>query len=167
MSRPDVGRRIVVGVDRSFAGMQALRRAMQLARRDGAQLDAVRAWVFAPTWRPGTLTWRWQDECDRAAVVYLRGVFDAALGGMPRDVTVRLVATQGYAGQVLVDHAHRESDLLVVGSPERGRFGRSRGHVTRYCVTRAAVPVVAVPAPSWARAATIRRFAHDLERFSR
>ncbi|MET8039383.1 hypothetical protein ABZU25_00810 [Micromonospora sp. NPDC005215] len=69
---------------------------------------------------------------------------DAALGGTPRDVTIR-----------------------VVGSPERGRFGRSRGHVTRYCVTRAAVPVVAVPAPPWARAAMIRRFAHDLERFSR
>ncbi|MET8198496.1 universal stress protein [Micromonospora taraxaci] len=167
MSRAAGARRIVVGVDRSFAGMQALRRAMQLARREGAQVDAVRAWVFAPTWRPGTLTWRWQDECDRAAVVYLRSVFDAALGGIPRDVTVRLVATQGYAGQVLVDHACRESDLLVVGSPQRGRFGRSRGHVTRYCVTHAGVPLIAVPAPSWARAATIRRFARDLERFSR
>ncbi|MEU1397953.1 universal stress protein [Micromonospora zamorensis] len=167
MNRRTGAHRIVVGVDRSFAGMHALRRAMELARRDGAQLDAVRAWVFAPTWRPGTLTWRWQDECDRAALIYLRGVFDAALGGLPRDVTVRLVATQGYAGQVLVDHAHRESDLLVVGSPDRGRFGRSRGHVTRYCVTRAAVPVVTVPAPTRARAATIRHFARDLERFSR
>ncbi|TNH30294.1 universal stress protein [Micromonospora orduensis] len=78
MSRPTGAHRVVVGVDRSFAGMQALRRAMQLARRDGAQLDAVRAWVFAPTWLPGTLTWRWQDECDRAALVYLRGVVDAA-----------------------------------------------------------------------------------------
>ncbi|MDG4760583.1 universal stress protein [Micromonospora sp. WMMD710] len=166
MSRPTAARRIIVGVDRSFAGMQALRRAVQLARRDGAQVDAVRAWVFAPTWRPGTLTWHWQDECDRAALAYLRGVFDAALGGMPGDVAVRLVAAQGYAGQVLVDHADRESDLLVVGSPERGRFGRSRGHVTRYCVKRAVVPVIAVPAPSWARAATIRRFSRDLERFS-
>ncbi|MFF0366891.1 MULTISPECIES: universal stress protein [unclassified Micromonospora] len=167
MSRTAIAPRIVVGVDRSFAGMQALRRAVQLARRDGTQLDAVRAWVFAPTWRPGTLTWRWQDECDRAALAYLRTVFDTALGGMPRDVAVRLVAAQGYAGQVLVDHAHRESDLLVLGSPERGRLGRSRGHVTRYCVERAAVPVIAVPAPAWARAATIRRFARDLERFSR
>ncbi|MEH1166305.1 universal stress protein [Micromonospora sp. CPCC 205539] len=167
MSRPCTTPRIVVGIDRSFAGMQAVRRAVQLARREGAQLDAVRAWVFAPTWRPGTLTWRWQDECDRAALVYLRGVLDAALGGLPRDVPVRLVATQGYAGQVLIDHAHRESDLLVVGSPERRRFGGSHGHVTRFCVTRAAVPVVAVPAPTWARAATIRRFARDLDHFSR
>ncbi|MEU8010734.1 hypothetical protein AB0B74_02370 [Micromonospora parva] len=31
MSRPAGARRIVVGVDRSFAGMQALRRATQLA----------------------------------------------------------------------------------------------------------------------------------------
>ena len=54
MNRRTGAQRIVVGVDRSFAGMQALRRAMELARRDGAQLDAVRAWVFAPTWRPGT-----------------------------------------------------------------------------------------------------------------
>ncbi|MEU0547697.1 universal stress protein [Micromonospora sp. NPDC005979] len=167
MSRTAAAHRIVVGVDRSFAGMQALRRAVQLARREGAQVDAVRAWVFAPTWRPGTLTWRWQDECDRAALVYLRGVFDATMGGVPRDIPVRLVTTQGYAGQVLVDHADRESDLLVVGSPGRGRFGRSRGHVTRYCVRRAAVPVVAVPAPAWARAATIRQFTRDLEQLSR
>ncbi|MFD0785230.1 hypothetical protein ACFQZ8_15090, partial [Micromonospora azadirachtae] len=92
--------------------------------------------------------------------------FDAALGGLPRDVLVRVVAEQGYAGQVLVDHACRESDLLVVGSPPRRRFGMGGGPVTRYCVSRAGVPVVTVPAPNWARAEEIRRFGRDLERFN-
>ncbi|WP_406042566.1 universal stress protein [Micromonospora sp. NBC_00898] len=167
MSRPSPAPRIVVGVDRSFAGLQALRTAVQLARRDGAHLHAVRAWTFTPLWRPGTMPRLWREEYARAAHRYVRDVFHGAFGSVPWDVTVRIVVEQGYAGQVLVDHACRETDLLVVGAPRRGRFGAGGGHVTRYCVTRAAVPVVAVPAPAWARADTIRRFSRDLERFTR
>ncbi|WBB65242.1 universal stress protein [Micromonospora sp. WMMD812] len=167
MSRPSAAGRIVVGVDRSFAGLQALRTAVRLARRDGAPLHAVRAWTFVPLWRPGTMPWLWQEEFARAARCYVRDAFNAALGGVPRDVTVRVVDEQGYAGQVLVDHAWRETDLLVVGSPHRGRFGTGGGHVTRYCVKRAAVPVVTVPAPDWAHADTIRRFGRAVDRFSR
>ncbi|SIR20757.1 universal stress protein [Micromonospora avicenniae] len=166
MNRPATTRRVVVGVDRSFCGLQALRAAIRLAHRENACLHAVRAWAYAPVWRPGTMPWLWQDDLARAARAYVREAFDAALGGVPRDVPVRIIAEQGYAGQVLVDHACRESDLLVVGSPPRGRFGMGGGHVTRYCVSRASVPVVAVPAPDWARAEEIRRFGRDLERFT-
>ncbi|WP_436656476.1 universal stress protein [Micromonospora sp. URMC 103] len=165
MNRLSPAPRVIVGVDRSFAGLAALRTAVRLARRDGAYLHAVRAWTFVPVWRPGTMPWLWQEDLARAARAYVREAFDAALGGVPHDVPVRLVAEQGYAGQVLVDHACRANDLLVVGSPRRGRFGGG-GHVTRYCVTRAVVPVVAVPAPAWARADAIRRFGRDLERFT-
>ncbi|MEV1329847.1 universal stress protein [Micromonospora costi] len=165
MSRRSPAPRVVVGVDRSYAGLEALRTAVRLARRDGACVHAVRAWAFAPVWRPGTMPWIWQEDLARAARVYVTEAFDAALGGVPHDVAVRVVAEQGYAGQVLVDHASRENDVLVVGSPRRGRFGAG-GHVTRYCVSRAGVPVVAVPAPAWARAETIRRFGRDLERFT-
>ncbi|MER7888544.1 universal stress protein [Micromonospora sp. NPDC094482] len=167
MSRPRVAARIVVGVDRSFAGLAALRTAVRLAQRDGTPVYAVRAWTFVPLWRPGTMPWLWQDEFARSARGYVREAFDAAFGGVPRDVTVRVVAEQGYAGQVLVDHASRPTDLLVLGSPRRGRFGTGGGHVTRYCLARSSVPVIAVPAPAWARADAIRRFGGDLERFPR
>ncbi|MFC3504021.1 universal stress protein [Micromonospora krabiensis] len=167
MSRPVTAGRVVVGVDRSYAGLAALRAAVRLARRDGAPLYAVRAWTFVPLWRPGTMPWLWQEEFARAARAYVRDAFETALGGQPRDVTVRVLAEQGYAGQVLVDEAWRETDVLVVGSPRRGRFGSKGGHVTRYCVSRARVPVVTVPAPDWARADAIRRFGRDLERFPR
>ncbi|WP_158609261.1 universal stress protein [Micromonospora musae] len=166
MSRPATTRRVVVGVDRSFCGLAALRAAVRLAHRENACLYAVRAWAYAPVWRPGTMPWLWQEDLDRAARAYIREAFDAAMGGVPRDVPVRIVAEQGYAGQVLVDQACRESDLLVVGSPRRGRFSVAGGHVTRYCVSRAQVPVVTVPAPAWARAEVIRRFGASLERFT-
>ncbi|WP_165947198.1 universal stress protein [Micromonospora sp. 15K316] len=166
MSRPTTARRVVVGVDRSFCGLQALRTAVSLAQRENACLHAVRAWAFVPVWRPGTMPWLWQGDLARAARAYVREAFDAALGGMPRDVALRIVAEQGYAGQVLVDHACRDGDLLVVGSPRRGRFSVAGGHVTRYCVSHANGPVVTVPAPAWARAEAIRRFGRDLERFT-
>ncbi|MET8833167.1 universal stress protein [Micromonospora sp. NPDC004540] len=168
MSRPMPARRVVVGVDGSYAGLEALRTAVRLARRERALLHAVRAWTFVPLWRPGTMPWLWlwQEDLARAARAYVREAFAAALGVLPPDVSVQIVVEQGYAGQVLVDHARRDNDLLVVGSPHRSRFGGG-GHVTRYCVTRASVPVVAVPAPAWARADAIRRFGRDLERFTR
>ncbi|MEV0726583.1 universal stress protein [Micromonospora purpureochromogenes] len=162
MSSGPAWRRVVVGVDPSYAGLEAVRTAVDLARRQHGGLVAVRAWMFTPVWRPGAMTGLWRAEHARAAAVLVREVFDAALGGVPGTVPLEVRVEQGYAGQVLVDHACRDGDLLVVGAPTRSRFGG--GHVTRYCVSRAVVPVVAVPASRWARAETIRRFGRNLER---
>ncbi|MER7443575.1 universal stress protein [Micromonospora avicenniae] len=74
MNRPATSRRVVVGVDRSFCGLQALRAAVHLAHREKACLHAVRAWAFVPVWRPGTMPWLWQEDLARA---YVRQAFDA------------------------------------------------------------------------------------------
>ncbi|MFY1594765.1 universal stress protein [Micromonospora sp. WMMD737] len=120
MSRLTSAGRVVVGVDRSPSGLAALRAAVRLAQRDEVPLDAVRAWTFVPLWRPGIMPWIWQSDLTGTARSYVREAFEAALGGMPRGVDVRVVAEQGYPGHVLVEHAGRQTDLLVVGSPRRG-----------------------------------------------
>jgi hypothetical protein len=46
---------------------------------------------------------------------------------------------------VLVDHADRPDDLLVVGTGRRGGLRRLRRSVGRYCLAHARCPVIAVP----------------------
>jgi hypothetical protein len=53
---------------------------------------------------------------------------------------------RGPAGPVLVTAACEPGDLLVVGAGQRGPVRRwLGGRVARFCVARAACPVIAVP----------------------
>ena len=69
-----------------------------------------------------------------------------AFGGLPADVVAEWLVIRGQAGPVLVHAASRPGDLLVIGTGRRGAAGRvAGGYVSRYCLARAACPVLAVP----------------------
>ncbi|HKA98543.1 MAG TPA: universal stress protein [Streptosporangiaceae bacterium] len=54
----------------------------------------------------------------------------------------------------LVEVAHGDRDLLVVGAGRHGRLARAwHGRVSRYCVACARCPVLTVPPPALARTA--------------
>jgi nucleotide-binding universal stress UspA family protein len=76
-----------------------------------------------------------------------------ALGAVPTDVPVQVVAVNGAPGPALVDVAHRDDDMIVVGDAQRRGLRRLRsGRVARHCVRHAVCPVLVVPPPVLARA---------------
>jgi nucleotide-binding universal stress UspA family protein len=142
--------RVIAGVSGSVRSLGALRAGLAEARSSGAELVAVLAWApsggeFAYMRAPCPMLLR---LCEEAAQERVREAFDAAFGGVPWDVSVRMLVVRARPGQVLVDMADRPDDLLVVGCGGRGRLGRTiHGSVTRYCIAHARCPVLAVPPP--------------------
>jgi len=132
----------------SVGNLEALRSAAAEARRRGAALVAVHAWI-----PPGgdlaerrcsvpELRQVWHEAAWRR----LWDAFDAALGGLPAELPIVPVVMRGDAGRILVGTASREDDLLVVGAGRRGTFTRLlRRRICRYCLTHAACPVLVVP----------------------
>ena len=137
--------RVVVGVTDSMAGLQALRVAGEEARRRGVTLRAVRAWRLSANWA-GSQMRRWAREILAEETVELREAFAMAMGGVPADVPVELVVVEGAPGPALVGQATGEDDLIVVGTPARGR-GWSAAGVAQYCRHYAGCPVLAGPSP--------------------
>lgn len=143
------GRRVIAGVSGSMRSLGALRAGVEEARLTGALLVAVLAWEPAG----GELAYR-RAPCpvllklwETAAVERLTGAFNAAFGGLPRDVAVRLLVVRGKAGPVLVDFADQPDDLLIVGCPGGNWLRNLRSSVTRFCVAHAHCPVLTVPPP--------------------
>ena len=143
--------RVFVGISESLAGLQALRFAVAEARRRQATLHVVRAWRYVAPWSGYDPQTSRVDLADAANATLLRS-FETAMGAVPQDLTVVLVTVEARAGQALVAAADSADDLLVLGAfTRRWRLVRS---VVRYCVRRAACPVVVVPAPPLARRGT-------------
>ncbi|MFJ9119308.1 universal stress protein [Streptomyces sp. NPDC102394] len=163
------GGRVIVGVDDSPAGLRALHAAVAEARALGRELMAVRAYPVpsgAGAAPPNPLDWRlprmpqpptsepWdqlQAACEQRELRTVTRAFEHALGGLPPDVRVNLVAAIGRPGHVLVAAAHRDDDLLVVGKPPVRRLRRLwpwrwfHRSTCRYCAKHAACPVLTVP----------------------
>jgi nucleotide-binding universal stress UspA family protein len=155
------GSRVVVGVSESLAGLQALRYAVQEARRRQSTVYAVRAWQFNAPWR-GYDTDLCRQDLAAAADETLANAFDSAMGGIPDDLTVTLAVIEGEPAHALVVTAHRDDDLLVLGgSTRRFSFGAS---IVRHCVRRASCPVLVVPAPVLARNRRTRALTRQLHR---
>lgn len=157
-------RRVIVGLQDSVAGLQALRRGVEEARRRGAAVYLVLAvngaagrYQTAPTWQAELAVW---------AIQYARESLVKALGRSPRDVEVRTAALEAPAGLGLVGFANRDDDLLVVGDSQRSGIRRLwSGRVTRYCVARATCPVLVVPPPALARVDR-RELSRDIRRLA-
>ena len=159
--------RVVVGVDGSPAGLQALRWAAAEARRRGVELCAVRAWcpatawpgVAVEDWRPSIAARRPRASCARPSA--------PRWGAIPADLRVQAWAVEGPVAQTLIGYAHGHDDLLVVGASVR-RWPRG-DRVARTCLRRAPCPVVVVPAPALARAgrgrAVRRQLCREAEQF--
>jgi nucleotide-binding universal stress UspA family protein len=144
----DGRRRVIVGVSGSVRSLQALRHAAAEARAHDGVLVAVHAWVppggdLAERRCPDPgLRQIWRD----AAWQRLDGALDAVFGGMPPGVDVEPVVVRGETGSVLVQVSGRDDDLLVIGAGRRGALRRlCHVRIPRYCVARAACPVLAVP----------------------
>ncbi len=140
--------RVIAGVSGSPGSVRALRFAAEVAGLTGAPLIPVLAWTppggdMADRRCPSPYLRRIWSE---AAAGRLAESMDLAFGGSPDDVEVRPAVVRGPAGPVLVGVASEPGDLLVVGAGERGPLRRwLSGRVARFCLTRAACPVLAVP----------------------
>jgi nucleotide-binding universal stress UspA family protein len=142
-------RRVIVGIQHSVAGLQALRCGVAEARRRGATVYLARV-LKSPAGYLGGVAWR--TELAVAAAEYAERVLVDTLGGIPRDVEVRTVALEGAAAPALVRFANGEDDLLVVGDAQRSGVRRLwSGHVARYCARWSTCPVLLVPPPALSR----------------
>ena len=66
--------RVIVGVAATIAGLRALRRAVEEARRRGVPLHAVRTWQSPSNWN-GVDAARWRQETAEEARAELRKAF--------------------------------------------------------------------------------------------
>jgi nucleotide-binding universal stress UspA family protein len=152
--------RVIVGTGGSTGSLPALRYARDLARSNDVPLLAVIAWVppggdLAERRCPSPALRRvWAD----AAGDRLKAALDAAWGSVPPDLDVQLVVIRGEPGPALVDVTDSGDDLLVVGAGRRGALPTRMWHgkVSRYCLSHARCPVVAVPQPATARQMGLR-----------
>ena len=152
--------RVFVGLDGSMGSLRALRQAVTEARERGAELYAIhvrRPTPSAPYQIPTEAEARRhadrQDRQDRQAKNLIVTCLDEALGGPPLDIVVHRSVKSGSARKVLVSLGCRDDDLIVVGTrPHRLTRGWFRRSVSRYCVSHARCPVLAVPPDNFARA---------------
>ncbi|MGY1633471.1 universal stress protein [Geodermatophilus sp. SYSU D01186] len=135
--------RVVVGIDESAVAQQALVRAVEEARRSGAEVEAVMVAQPEPYWSevaivappvPETL----EDTRRRGERVV------AAALGQTRPAGVDVVVEVGTPGEVLVRRSEGAL-LLVVGSRSRSRLaGMLLGSVALHCVVHGPCPVMVV-----------------------
>ncbi len=143
--------RLIVGASGSPGSVCALRYALRLAHRHGVPLVAVHAWVPPG----GDLAERrfplpelrrvWAD----AARERLADALATACGDLPTGLDIAHVIIRGEPGPSLVQVADSDGDVLVVGAGRRGTaFRMWHGRVSRYCLSHARCPVLAVPHPA-------------------
>ena len=143
--RPQVVRRIVVGVDGSPAAAVALERAIREARAWGADLTAVAGVPIGVgtsflAWLPATI--------DHETVLHdvseaLDAMITSALGDHP-DLQVRRHVLDGTGAQLLTEFS-TAVDLVVLGSRGRGGFaGLLLGSTSQAVLHHSACPVMVV-----------------------
>jgi nucleotide-binding universal stress UspA family protein len=158
-------RRVVVGIATTLAGYEALRFAVDLARTREVPLMAVRAYRAT---RADTYEWRqalaWEANND------VTQAFAEAGGGVPDDIDVAIELKPGSVALVLTEIASDPTDVLVIGGTSRPRPWSGRhAAVARRCSWLANCPVIVVPQPALARAASPRKLkrgaVYDMERY--
>jgi nucleotide-binding universal stress UspA family protein len=137
-------RPVVVGVDGSVAAQEALRWAVEDARRRGCRVDVVSAWhpdfglLIGPL--PAEVGMQLSPQGLRAAQ---QAVLDEAVEGI-EGVEVRRVLVEGDPRTVLIE-ASVGAELLVVGNRGHGTIAEAiLGSVSSYCVHHASCPVVVI-----------------------
>lgn len=154
-------RRVIVGVDDSLSGLQALREATALARRHGMDLVALRA-CRPPAVGADFSCWPAiaseatpPDLCEQLARCFVDHAFREAMGAMPRDVPVGILVSYQPAHRALAAAVHQDEDLLVVGTSRPHPWWPLRRSVGRYCAAHARCPVLIVPPHQAARELTL------------
>ncbi len=139
-SRGGRERKIVVGVDGSDCGLQALEWAMHEARSRDAIVQIVHAWTYPATTGfvpiPGNLF-------AEGATTILEQAMRQAVEIDP-DVRIKGDTVQDVPARALIEHSEG-ADMLVVGSRGHGGFaGLLLGSVSQQCAAHARCPVVIV-----------------------
>lgn len=137
--------RIVVGIGDDATANAALAYAIATARREDAELVAVRTWgpLADPAPRDAAPPGAEEELRDRAAHEIIRA-FGEAAGGMPGDVKVTTETPEGPPGHALVRIADRPGDLIVVGRSRhslahRAVFGSVPDHLIDHATCRVLV----------------------------
>ena len=142
MGTPSSGQgKIVVGVDGSVHGREALTWALEEARLRGLRLQVVYAFPALVSY-VGTIAHEYYPQVEKDA----HEVLDRALAEMPAHpgVEVERTLVPGNPAERLVE-ASRGATLLVVGSRGRGEFREMLlGSVSIHCVQQAHCPVMVI-----------------------
>ena len=148
---------VVVGIDGSPESHVALRYALDDARRRGARVRAVTAYLSPEYWAAsyGMYALPTIEEVVEDNVVVAREALRAVVAEEPAlaDVPVDVVALPGAPAKVLIEQS-QGAELLVVGHRGRGGFTSAvLGSVGLHCVLHATCPVTVVrpekePAPA-------------------
>lgn len=137
---------IVVGIDGSRSGQQALEWAVRHAATEQAPLTVLTVHpVASSTWTGAPISSA-QDQADQDKMLYAakEAVAKAIieLDVQPGEVSVRAISD--LPARALIE-ASRDADLIVVGSRGHGGFsGLPIGSVSSQVVSHAACPVVVV-----------------------
>lgn len=143
------GHRVVVGIDGSGSGDEALHHAFREAARRGVRVVAVSVWdppirSFAESFGLESYD---STKWDAAHEKWAREHVDRVVAEVPeaRGVAIEVQAHTGRPADLLVEAA-RGADLLVVGHRgRRGLGGLGLGSVALSCVLHAPCPVLVVP----------------------
>jgi nucleotide-binding universal stress UspA family protein len=141
---------IVVGVDSSEGAREALRFALDEAKRRDATLRVVHSWQFGNIGVKGLegfspIVGADLGDLRRTAELALDAIL-AEVAENVNGVALERRVVEGAPAPVLVDES-RKGDLLVVGSRGHGGFaGLLLGSVSQQCAHHAACPVVIVRA---------------------
>ena len=137
--------KIVVGVDLSPSSKMALAWAADYARLTGQPVHAVHALPVPPNLASvGVLGTPAPEPVDRIDEGYREGV-EAVFSSVAPDPSWRLEFFVDDPGPSIVA-ASAGAALIVVGTREHTGIGRLvYGSVSRYCLSHAKIPVVAVP----------------------
>jgi nucleotide-binding universal stress UspA family protein len=144
VTTPPSSGRVVVGVDDSEGGREALRYAAEVARWRDWTLHVVHAWhVLYPVAPYATDFGAIEEAVMEAAHETVREIELESLGEDP-GLAIQHTIVEGPAAKVLIA-ASDGADLLVVGNRGRGGFSSmALGSVGQACVHHARCPVLVI-----------------------
>lgn len=144
LRQADTDGRVVVGVDDSPGGREALRYAAAVARWQGWTLHIIHTWHQSYPAAPYSLDAGVLVKALEDAAQDLEEKVEAEVLGPEPDLDVRRTVAEGSPARLLVA-ASEGADLLVVGSRGRGALSSvALGSVGQSCVHHAHCPVLIV-----------------------
>jgi nucleotide-binding universal stress UspA family protein len=139
---------IVIGVDQSPAGKEALRYGLHEASIRGTRARAVHAWLptrAVPVTGPGLVAPVDVEAYRQEAEAFLRATVDSIAG--EKATLVERALVESPPGEAIIDSS-RDAELIVVG---RRGLGAVRsfvlGSVSTYVIQHAKCPVTVIPPP--------------------
>lgn len=135
---------IAIGVDESPASLNALRFAVDEAKRRGGRVLAITAWTWLGEYAQYTPITDRRGQADLAKVAQDRTIRHA-LANVTDVPPIDRHVVEGTPEEMLV-HTASDAALLVVGTNHKGPLKRIlSASVSDYCVRHSRVPVAVVP----------------------